>query len=184
MNYIEIREFCEDTGYISIQKFLHKCFDVKKESIKVNNSHRRWRLKHKEIIGLSNLIVPISLKFAIRYRELVEIGKILIVKDEYGKFKAYYNPKRIMNLCIKANLEEELIKLHHTIYSLNDLAVAVEQIKYLTNMIESMEEDERIIKHFGGANAIDYCENLVDNCQKVRKKDVKQQKMFENENDL
>ena len=173
MNYIEIREFCEDTGYISIQKFLHKCFEVESESDKVNNSHRKWRLKHKEIEDLSKLIVPISLKFAMRYRELVEIGKIIIVKDEYGKFKAYYNPKRIMNLCTKENLKEELIKLHHTIFGLSDLATAVEQIKYLTSMIESMEEDERIIKHFGGTNAINYCENIVGNCQKVRKRELK-----------
>ena len=173
MNYKEIKQFCECQDYISIQKFLHDYFSIEVESKKLNSKHRKWKIKHNEIRGLSKLIIPISMKFAIRYSELINKGKILIVKDEYNCYQAYYNPKLILGLLNKTKIERELFLLHKKTFTLKNLDSSIAKIKYLTQKVESIEEDERIIVHFGGSDAITYCSSLEQKEQKVLKRTLK-----------
>lgn len=82
----EILEFCEYYK-ISIKKFI-------KENYGIFNDEVRNRIKHKDISGFVNLI-PVSLFFAYRYRNLVATGKLVIVEDDYYKYSIYINPRII-----------------------------------------------------------------------------------------
>ncbi len=156
----ELKEFREYYA-ISIHTFLKECF-VKNDT----NEKRNWRVKHSEISFLP-LTVPVSLKFAFRYEELVANGKILIVKDDFGKYQAYVNPKIIICLNKKRLLEQELKELKKPFHNLQELKSHADQINQVSQSIESIEEDERIINHFLGKDAIEYSRNVCSDLEEV-----------------
>ena len=90
---VEVIEFCEDNA-ISIEKFLQDNFSLARYIPKKNSKNKKWRIKHNEIAGWIN-IIPVSLMFAHRYKHFVLTGKLLIVRDDYGKYCVYINPRII-----------------------------------------------------------------------------------------
>ena len=133
----EVIEFCEDYS-ISIKKFLQENY-----SIIPSNSSKRYRIRHKEIVGFANLI-PVSLFFAYRYPELVASGKLVIVEDDYHKFNVYVNPRIIGESLEIQELEDELNTLDE------NLTEDLIQINLLLRKIADLKENESIIKHFHG----------------------------------
>ncbi|MFR5856220.1 MAG: hypothetical protein ACLUFU_00235 [Bacilli bacterium] len=129
----EILEFCEYYK-ISIKKFI-------KENYGIFNDEVRNRIKHEDISGFVNLI-PVSLFFAYRYRNLVATGKLVIVEDDYHKYSIYINPRIIRESIKMYTLKEELEALNED--NKEDLL----QIEYLLKIIRDLEENQRIIKHF------------------------------------
>ena len=81
---VEVLEFCEDNA-ISIEKFLQDNFSLESYVFKKNPKNKRWRIKHNEIAGWYN-VIPVSLMFAYRYKHLVLTGKLIIVRDDFGKY--------------------------------------------------------------------------------------------------
>lgn len=126
----EILEFCEYYK-ISIKKFI-------KENYGIFNDEVRNRIKHEDISGFVNLI-PVSLFFAYRYRNLVATGKLVIVEDDYHKYSIYINPRIIRESIKMYTLKEELETLNED--SKEDLL----QIEYLLKIIRDLEENQRII---------------------------------------
>lgn len=133
----EVIEFC-DFHKISIKKFLQENY-----SIIPSSSPKRYRIRHKEIAGFANLI-PVSMFFAYRYRELVGSGKLVIVEDDYHKYNVYINPRIIGESLELQELEEELKDLN------KDLAEDLIQINLLLRKIADLKENVSIINHFHG----------------------------------
>ncbi|MEG0977516.1 MAG: hypothetical protein RSF02_03070 [Bacilli bacterium] len=159
----ELLYFCEDHA-ISIKKFLNDNFQFSGEERKINSKKRKWRIRHSEISYLP-FVVPCSLKFAMRYVELVEMGKILIVVDEFGKYTSYINPKIIIKSMEQHNLEEELSELSKPFNSLSLLESKVFEKKNILGELEDIKENLRIIKHFDGIDSLDYASlitSLID----------------------
>ena len=156
----ELKDFREYYA-VSIHSFLKECF-VKSDT----KGKSSWRVKHSEIAFLP-LTVPVSLKFAFRYEELVANGKILIVKDDFGKYQAYVNPKIIICLNKKHLLEQELKELKKPFHDLQELKSHMDQIIQVSQSIESIEEDERIINHFLGKDAIEYSRHVCSDLEEV-----------------
>lgn len=154
----ELRDFCEFHA-ISINKFLQNIFVREKYEQKYNNRNRKWKIRHSEIKDFP-LIVPISIHFAHRYPELVSMGKIIIVCDEIHKYQAYINPKIIIQLSHREKLEEELREIKKRVYGLQDLEQGYQALTVIRQQLESIAEDERIIKHFVGEGSIDYSQNM------------------------
>lgn len=148
-------DFCED-NCISIDKFLSDNFSLDTFGEKKNAKNRRWRLKHKELIGWPSLII-VPIPFAIRYKELVKMGKLVVVKDDFGIFKVYINPHIILESAILKELEEQLKSFEGRILTEEEaLEKAVLEAK-----IADLYENIRIIEHFHGGNSLDYTEGLV-----------------------
>ena len=156
----ELKDFREYYA-VSIHSFLKDCF-VKSET----NEKQGWRVKHSEIAFLP-LTVPVSLKFAFRYEELVANGKILIVKDDFGKYQAYVNPKIIICLNKKQSLEQQLKELRKPFKDLHEIKTHMDQIIQVSQSIESIEEDERIINHFLVKDAIEYSKHVCNDLDQM-----------------
>ena len=145
---VEVIEFCEDHA-IKISKFLNDNFEKEQD----NKSKKRRRIKHSEIMGLQN-IVPVSLFFAYRYKELVLTGKLIIVIDDYGKYAVYINPRIIASVTMFETLQKLL--------SENDSRVDV------SKEIKDILENIRIIKHFKGEESLEYAEKSFKALSRVR----------------
>lgn len=156
----DVKDFCEYYA-ISINKFLQDNFDMFYVKEKVNKKNKRWRIKHSEIENLP-LVVPVSLKFAMYYEEFVESGKIIIVRDQFGKYQAYINPNVIIYLNQRELLEEEKKEIEKKSYDFNDLQKAYDYKNAVENSIDLIEQDERIIKYFSGEDAIEYSKSIYE----------------------
>ena len=130
---VEILDFCEHYK-ISIKKFL-------KESYGIFNNEVRNKIKHKDITGFINLI-PVSIFFAYRYRDLVATGKLIIVEDDFHKYGVYINPRIICESYEIFMLKEELEQLD------KNNPQDANQIECLLKLIRNLEENQRIINHF------------------------------------
>ncbi len=138
---------------ISIRKFLDDHYDVCGSGIPKDN--KRWRIKHQEINFLPN-IVPVSLGFCERYVDLVYQGKIIIVKDEFGKYRGYVNPR-----LIKEVPEEQDLILYLEEMGINDNVVDRE--------LEQIAETKRIVNAFHGENEILRNNKLCDVVRRRKK---------------
>ena len=156
----DVKDFCEYYA-ISINKFLQDNFDMFYVEEKVNKKNKRWRIKHSEIENLPR-VVPVSLKFAMYYEEFVESGKIIIVRDEFGKYQAYINPQVIIYLNKKEFLEQKKEEVEKTTYNLCDLKQAYDYKNNIDNKLDLIEQDERIIKYFSGEDAIEYSKSIYE----------------------
>ena len=151
---VEVIEFCEDNA-IKVSKFLNDNFERQQEN---NKSKKRRRIKHSEISSFQN-IVPVSLFFAYRYKELVYTGKLVIVVDDYGKYAVYVNPRIIAS----ATMFETLQKL----LGENDSNVQISE------EIKDILENIRIIRHFKGEESIEYSQRSFKTLSRIRMKDKK-----------
>ena len=146
-------EFCEDNA-ISIGKFMSDNFSVLTYPSKKDKRNKKNRLKHDGIKDWPN-VVGVSLHFACRNKILVLTGKIIIVKDDFGAYRAYINPLIIMQ--------------HYDDY--NENKVMTEQL------IKEEAENIRLINHFNGkeelTNSIRIQQLLmeIEDAKLVRKKD-------------
>ncbi len=86
----EMLHFC-NVYAISIRKFIRENYSLM-ENISENEMAGKGKLKH---IYLKELpcVVGVPLPFAIRNKELVANGTLLIVKDDYKINRAYLNPR-------------------------------------------------------------------------------------------
>ncbi len=148
-------DFCECNA-ISIIKFLSDNFSLGNFGVKKNARNRHWRLKHKELAGWPGLII-VPIPFAVRYKELVKMGKLIVVKDDYGFFKVYINPHIILECSKLPELEEQLKGFEGRILD------ADEQMgkELLESEIADLYENIRIIQHFHGSDSLDYTEGLI-----------------------
>ena len=149
---VEVIEFCEDNA-IKISKFLNDNFEI----IRENNKKKR-RVKHSEIVGFTN-IVPVSLFFAYRYKELVLTGKLIIVVDDYSKYAVYVNPRIIASVAMFETLQNLLLEKDSNIQ--------------ISNEIKDILENIRIIRHFNGDDSIKYAEKSFDVLNRIRMKEKK-----------
>lgn len=149
-------DFCEDNS-ISIMKFLSDNFLLDNFEVKKNSKNKRWRLKHKELVGWPNLII-VPIPFAIRYKELVKIGKLIVVKDDFGIFKVYINPHIIIECAKLGELEEQLKAFD------GHLLDESEQIErgILEAKIADLYENIRMVQHFNGDASLDYTEGIFE----------------------
>lgn len=150
-------EFCEDYA-VSIEKFLSDCFILEKFEIKKNNKNRKWRIKHSEIRCLAN-IIQVPIPFAYRYKELVGIGKLIIVRDDFGLYKVYINPKIISESYKLRIMEKRLedLKLRDEL-SKNDMCL----LEFLENEINDLREDIRLVRHFKGEEDLIKTHEMID----------------------
>lgn len=155
----ETLEFC-DYYAIGIRKFLKDNYSIESYLPKYNKKNKEWKVKHAEIAFLA-LVIPIPLQFCMRYPELVDMGKIIIVRDEFNKYQAYINPNLIMNLCNREMYERQLINLSKKVFRLNEVENGLDEFFNIQDRLASMEEDERIIRHFSGNNSIEYCKSVT-----------------------
>ena len=150
-------EFCENYA-ISIEKFLSDCFILTKFETKKNNRNRKWRVKHSEISDLVN-VIQVPIPFAYRYKELVGIGKLIVVRDDFGLYKVYINPK-IISESYKLRITErrlEELKLRDEL-SKNDRIL----LEFLENEINDLREDIRLIRHFKGEEDLIKTHEMID----------------------
>lgn len=150
-------EFCENYA-ISIEKFLSDCFILTKFETKKNNRNRKWRVKHSEISDLVN-VIQVPIPFAYRYKELVGIGKLIVVRDDFGLYKVYINPK-IISESYKLRITErrlEELKLRDEL-SKNDMIL----LEFLENEINDLREDIRLIRHFKGEEDLIKTHEMID----------------------
>lgn len=167
----EIIEFCEYYA-ISIEKFLNENFSIEKYVPKFNERKKKWRVKHSEIAGWLN-VIPVSLKFAFRYKHLVLTGKLVIVRDDYGKFNVYVNPRIIQESQELGVLHQKLRELEESPEMFDDAFKVVEFKQQLVEKIADLEENLRIIKHFHGDESLEYTSgimNLIPEVKLSRKK--------------
>lgn len=134
----DVYEFCEDYA-ISISKFLKDNYDYEKYPSKKEKRNKKNRIKHDGIKDLVN-VISVPLKFAYRYKELVFMGKLLIVKDDFNYYQVYINPKIIVSVCKRKEMDEDML------------------------------ENIRLIKHFKGQCAIDYNNHLLEVYELQRRK--------------
>ena len=150
-------EFCENYA-ISIEKFLSDCFILTKFETKKNNRNRKWKVKHSEISDLVN-VIQVPIPFAYRYKELVGIGKLIVVRDDFGLYKVYINPK-IISESYKLRITErrlEELKLRDEL-SKNDRIL----LEFLENEINDLREDIRLIRHFKGEEDLIKTHEMID----------------------
>lgn len=119
--------FFED-NCISVEKFL--------DMISVSNGiilesktrkGKKSRIKHSQLRVLPG-VINVPLNFAHRSKELVSCGKVLIVRDNYGVYRAYLNPKVI---CDYKSFDPDTM----TAWMLKE-------------ELASLEEDERLVRCF------------------------------------
>lgn len=155
---VEVLEFLEDNA-ISIQKFLQENFSIESYVPKFNSKKKKWRIKHNEIAGWIN-VIPVSMKFAYRYKHLVLTGKLVVVQDDYGKYCVYINPRVIRESCELAELQSILQELEENFEP--DTIRMVEARRQVTEKIRDIEENVRIIKHFNGEESLDYTMGIMN----------------------
>ena len=155
---VEVLEFLEDNA-ISISKFLQDNFSIESYVPKYNQKKKKWRIKHNEIAGWIN-VIPVSMKFAHRYKHLVLTGKLVVVQDDYGKYCVYINPRVIRESCELAELQTLLGELEENFES--DAIRMVEARRQVAEKIEDIEENIRIIKHFNGEESLDYTMGIMN----------------------
>lgn len=156
---VEVLEFCEDNA-ISIQKFLQENFSIESYVPKFNSRNKKWRIKHNEIAGWYN-VIPVSLMFAHRYKHLVFTGKLVIVRDDFGKYNVYINPRIIRESQELAPLQAQLQELENNPELSIDAIRLVEIKRQLIEKIQDIEENLRIIKHFNGEDSLNYMMRLA-----------------------
>ena len=166
--------FCSDYA-ISLEKFLSDNFQVQSYTQKKNGRNKKWRLKHDEISGWKN-IISVPIPFAHRYKELVGMGKLIVVCDDYGKYKVYINPRIITESYALSELQVYYEKLKTKEDSLDE--AMKNTIVMLEEKIADLEENVRIIRHFKGEDALEYVYNLIDVVD--TSKDVMTRKRVEN----
>ena len=155
---VEVLEFLEDNA-ISISKFLQDNFSIESYVPKYNQKKKKWRIKHNEIAGWIN-VIPVSMKFAHRYKHLVLTGKLVVVQDDYGKYCVYINPRVIRESCELAELQTLLSELEENFEP--DAIRMVEVRRQVAEKIEDIEESIRIIKHFNGEESLDYTIGIMN----------------------
>ena len=155
---VEVLEFLEDNA-ISISKFLQDNFSIESYVPKYNQKKKKWRIKHNEIAGWIN-VIPVSMKFAHRYKHLVLTGKLVVVQDDYGKYCVYINPRVIRESCELAVLQTLLGELEENFEP--DAIRMVEARRQVSEKIEDIEENIRIIKHFNGEESLDYTMGIMN----------------------
>ncbi len=155
---VEVLEFLEDNA-ISISKFLQDNFSIESYVPKYNQKKKKWRIKHNEIAGWIN-VIPVSMKFAHRYKHLVLTGKLVVVQDDYGKYCVYINPRVIRESCELAELQTLLGELEENFEP--DAIRMVEARRQVSEKIEDIEENIRIIKHFNGEESLDYTMGIMN----------------------
>ena len=155
---VEVLEFLEDNA-ISISKFLQDNFSIESYVPKYNQKKKKWRTKHNEIAGWIN-VIPVSMKFAHRYKHLVLTGKLVVVQDDYGKYCVYINPRVIRESCELAELQTLLGELEENFEP--DAIRMVEARRQVSEKIEDIEESIRIIKHFNGEESLDYTMGIMN----------------------
>ena len=155
---VEILEFLEDNA-ISIQKFLQENFSIESYVPKFNSKKKKWRIKHNEIAGWIN-VIPVSMKFAYRYKHLVFTGKLVVVQDDYGKYCVYINPRVIRESCELAELQSLLNELEENLEP--DAIKLIEAKRQVTEKIKDIEENIRLIKHFNGEESLDYTMGIMN----------------------
>lgn len=155
---VEVLEFLEDNA-ISISKFLQDNFSIESYVPKYNQKKKKWRIKHNEIAGWIN-VIPVSMKFAHRYKHLVLTGKLVVVQDDYGKYCVYINPRVIRESCELAELQTLLGELEENFEP--DAIRMVEARRQVSEKIEDIEESIRIIKHFNGEESLDYTMGIMN----------------------
>lgn len=155
---VEVLEFLEDNA-ISISKFLQDNFSIESYVPKYNQKKKKWRIKHNEIAGWIN-VIPVSMKFAHRYKHLVLTGKLVVVQDDYGKYCVYINPRVIRESCELAELQTLLGELEENFEP--DAIRMVEARRQVAEKIEDIEENIRIIKHFNGEESLDYTMGIMN----------------------
>ena len=169
---VEVLEFLEDNA-ISIEKFLQENFSIESYIPKFNAKKKKWRIKHNEIAGWYN-VIPVSMKFAYRYKHLVLTGKLIVVHDDFGKYCVYVNPRVISESCELAELQAILHDLEENMEP--DTLRMVEIKRQLAEKIQDIEENIRIIKHFKGEESLEYnmgIMHLIDeskNLSRVRRR--------------
>ncbi len=157
---VEVLEFCEDNA-ISIEKFLQDNFSLESYVFKKNPKNKRWRIKHNEIAGWYN-VIPVSLMFAYRYKHLVLTGKLIIVRDDFGKYCVYINPRIIQESQQLTELQDKLKQIDEDIESFDNVFNIVETKRNLMAKINDIEENIRIIKHFNGNDSLEYTSNIMN----------------------
>ena len=155
---VEVLEFLEDNA-ISISKFLQDNFSIESYVPKYNQKKKKWRIKHNEIAGWIN-VIPVSMKFAHRYKHLVLTGKLVVVQDDYGKYCVYINPRVIRESCELAELQTLLGELEENFEP--DAIRMVEARRQVSEKIEDIEENIRIIKHFNGEESLDHTMGIMN----------------------
>ena len=171
MEFKELKDFYQ-MHYIGIRKLLNSSYDVSYPPKKDSNRYKKKeKISHDDIKGLPG-IAPISVKFAMRYSELVERGKIIIVKDEFGSFQTYVNPRLIMETINEENFKEEVDKIREPFYDISLIAVKYFQKKYLEKKLSEIEETKRILNHFKCNETIDYVKSLSRTIKQDRERDA------------
>ena len=155
---VEVLEFLEDNA-ISIGKFLQENFSIEKYVPKFNGKKKKWRIKHNEIAGWMN-VIPVSMKFAHRYKHLVLTGKLVVVQDDFGKYTVYINPRVIRESCELAELQVLLQELEENMEP--DTIRMVEARRQVSEKIQDIEENIRIIKHFNGEESLEYTMGIMN----------------------
>lgn len=156
----EVIEFCEDYA-ISIGKFLQDNYELEYYPSKKERRKKKNRLKHDDIKNWWN-IVQVPKQFAYRYKELVHIGKLLIVRDDFGVYQVYLNPSLIKSSFMLAELEEELHNIENTPEEYMDASIIAYTQAKIMQLIEDQEENIRLIKHFDGGESLDYTNKLYE----------------------
>ncbi len=156
----DMRVFLESIC-VTIRKFIEDNYDVYYDT-DFSKDNKKWRLKHQEITHLPN-IVPVPLGFCKRYADLVYQGKIIIVKDEFGRYESYVNPRLIKEL----PAEQDLISY------LKDLGIdGVKTSEEVTKReLHQMAETKKILRSFNGEEQIVYVNNLNNVIRRERKND-------------
>lgn len=170
MKSVEIREFCEDYS-ISIEKFLTENFSLESYVPKLNAKNKKWRIKHNEIAGWYN-IVPVSLMFAHRYKHLVFTGKLVIVRDDFGRYCVYINPRIIQESQELESLQIRLQDVEDNFEVFEDTLKMLEIKRQLEDRIQDIEENLRIIRHFNGEDSLNYSSSIINEVGISRKRNV------------
>ncbi len=108
----EIKYFCNAYA-ISIRKFIRENYSLM-ENVSEDEMSKKSKLKH-NYLGNLPCVVGVPLPFAIRNKELVANGTLLIVKDDYKMYHAYLNPRILTvdyELEGRAEIERLICGLH------------------------------------------------------------------------
>ena len=150
----EVYEFCEDNA-ITISKFLQDNFEVEIYPSKTERKKKKNRIKHDGIKGMLNVImVPKS--FAYRYKELVRMGKIIVVRDDFGEYQAYINPRVIAYCCNYNGLDN---------FYYDNLEIVLKKV------LDNYVEDMRLINHFSGNETFGKSRRLYSTYDELEKKE-------------
>lgn len=156
---VEVMEFCEDNA-ISIKKFLRENFNIESYIPKFNSKNKKWRVKHSEIAGWYN-VIPVSLMFAHRYKNLVLTGKLVIVRDDFGKYSVYINPRIIRESQVLEELQSKLTQIDEHPEVFESTLEMVEVKRQISEKIADVEENLRLIKHFNGESSLEYVAGIM-----------------------